>query len=935
MSFGIDASTLLSWYQSTSGQSTTTSSSGAGTTAVTAATAQYAPTPPWSSATKPTESKQVQAAINGAAFVNPAAAKLDLAGASTDYKNLFALYQGLSTLYSLADQASSASNTSTFSLSQLSSAFASGLSQVTQFVDDTSFNKLRLTTGGTAASETSTATTPSQPTAYDTVALNTSGDGSALVPAFQGDVQFDVTVQDGGGSPQTIHMNLADMGSTPRTMANVVDYLNGQMKAAGALTTFSINRTTAPDDTINVGGQSVTVASGQMQWGLQINTNSYETVSLSAPTTAPAVYIGQVAGNTTSTVNGAGVTTAPDAQSQLLKFQAGGATPTPAATPAYAAPDQVFTDQLGNAVNSVQATATASDGSVYVLANVNATADGSATAGGQDVALMKYDSAGNLVFQTDLGSASSASGLSLAVSADGSQVAVAGDVTGPLVSGQTQTNSNVSNSFVAVYDNQGDQVWSHETDGVAGNQANALAFGADGSLYVTGQTATAYGASLTPAATSNGYLQVFSATGTSVSNTAIGSGGVNQGSAVAVDGSDVYVAAVQNGQAVINEYDMTNPASPNLVATRNLGDLQNGNIVGLAVQNGTVYVGGSTHNGALSAGAVTSAYSGGLDAFAATFSTGLAPSSSDAIAYYGGPGDDRATGMAVSGGEVYLTGSSTGALPGEPAIGAQDGFVAQLNVAAGSVDWSQRFTGQDGKVAPTSIAVAATGASVLDQLGLPQGAVDGPVSTLLTSTTSLKVGDSFSISTNGEPPTKITIAATDTMATLSEKIRKATGSQVNVSVATTATGSNLVIKPLDAFFSVQLYDGPSGSDALTGLGLKSGMIYQTTKSNGTSVPADGKSQIYGLGLSSTLNLNSTAAISQAKSQITAAMSVIKSAYQTLKTASTPANVLALQKQQSTQGTAPAYLTAQIASYQTALARLTAGQSSSSTTTVGV
>jgi len=43
-------------------------------------------------------------------------------------------------------------------------------------------------------------------------------------------------------------------------------------------------------------------------------------------------------------------------------------------------------------------------------------------------------------------------------------------------------------------------------------------------------------------------------------------------------------------------------------------------------------------------------------------------------------------------------------------------------------------------------------------------------------------------------------------------------------------------------------------------------------------------------------------------------------------------VLALQKLQATQGAAPAYLTAQIASYQAALSRLTAGQTS--TTSVG-
>src|SRR5581483_3111054 len=132
----------------------------------------------------------------------------------------------------------------------------------------------------------------------------------------------------------------------------------------------------------------------------------------------------------------------------------------------------------------------------------------------------------------------------------------------------------------------------------------------------------------------------------------------------------------QNGHAVVTEYDVSDPTAPQLVASRDLGDLQGGGVAGVAVANGTVYVGGSTRNGALDAGQVTSTSTGGLDGFAATLSTGLAAAPSDAVAYYGGAGDDRVTGMAVAGGQVWLTGSSTGDLPGQPAIGARDGFVA-------------------------------------------------------------------------------------------------------------------------------------------------------------------------------------------------------------------------------------------------------------------
>jgi hypothetical protein len=893
-----------------------------------AAAAQYAPTPPWQSTAKQlSENKLVQTALSGANIVNPNAAKLDMPGAGAVYKNLFAVYQGLNTLYGVADQASGA-NVSSFQLSQLASAFQSGLAQVDQFVGQTNFGGLRLTTGTTTSSETSTASTPTQASEYQTAALNTTGDSAAVIPAFQGNVQFDVSVRKLSGAQLSVHMDLSDMGSTPRTMANVVAYLNGQMKAAGAVTTFSVNAMPAQPRTITVAGKPVTVSPGQPQWGLAVDTNPVESVSFSAPQTDPAVYVGQVVGIRSAPV-GAQATATQPAQSQLLKFQAGGPEITPAASPPHAAPDQLFTDTLGAAVTSIQGTAAAPDGSVYVLANVSASPSGTSAPGGQDVALLKYDSAGKLLFQSDLGAASSAGGLSLAVSADGSKVAVVGQVSGPLVAGQATGNAAGANSFVAEFDAQGQQVWSAQNDALAGNQANAVAFGADGTVYVTGRTATGAGAVLTPQAASSGYLQVFSKTGVEVSTTKFGAGGVNSGAGVAVDGSTVYVAGTQNGAAVVSAYDVTNPTAPALVASRNVGDLGGGAVVGVAVANGTVYVAGSTRSGALSAGAVTSAYSGGLDAFAATLSTGLAPASSDAVAYYGGAGDDSATAMAVSNGQVFLTGSSTGPLPGQAAIGAKDGFVAELDVGTGAVDWSQRFTGQNGQVAPNSIAVAATGASVLDQLGLPEGTINAPVSNLLTATTAVKAGDSFSIGTRTGSLVKITVSANETMASLAGKISRATGSGVSVSAHTTANGVQLQIQPLDSFSTVVLAGGPAGSDALAGLGLKAGILYKTQTTKGPSVPADGKGPIYGLGLSPTLSLGTAAGISQAKAQLTAAMSVIKNAYQALKTAATPANVLALQKAQVS-GQAPAYLTAQIASYQAALARLTAGQTSTTT-----
>ena len=69
-----------------------------------------APTPPWNSPqTKAQTSAAVTAALAGHKLIDENAAKLDLAGASADYRKLFALYHGLGTLTDIATQASAKS----------------------------------------------------------------------------------------------------------------------------------------------------------------------------------------------------------------------------------------------------------------------------------------------------------------------------------------------------------------------------------------------------------------------------------------------------------------------------------------------------------------------------------------------------------------------------------------------------------------------------------------------------------------------------------------------------------------------------------------------------------------------------------------------------------------------------------------------------------
>ena len=89
-------------------------------------------------------------------------------------------------------------------------------------------------------------------------------------------------------------------------------------------------------------------------------------------------------------------------------------------------PGRAFDIGVGGGAKVVTArdVATGPDGSVYVLADLSDDGANTAVRGSRDVALIKYDSAGKLVFTQMLGAAEEANGFALAVSADG-KVAVA------------------------------------------------------------------------------------------------------------------------------------------------------------------------------------------------------------------------------------------------------------------------------------------------------------------------------------------------------------------------------------------------------------------------------------------------------------------------------------------------------------------------------
>ena len=869
-----------------------------------AATPRKQPTAPWSSAAEaPAASALVRSALAGRRILNEASASVDLKGASPDYRKLFALYQAVNTLSALADRAMQQRVPDT-ELAQLRKRFDSGLQEISEWLPKAEFEKIRIVQGVASSRLLSTAATPKGAPTYVTPPIH-QGPLSAPVEAFAGDVRFGIIAESAFGA-KTVDIDLAGMGETPRTLDAVVSYINERLAEAEVQTRIGREVVRAEASVVTVGGKAITLPMREDRWALKVTGNSIERVSFSAPETSDAVYVVQ-------SVGAAGL-------HEVLKFQSDGGS----APPAQARPGETWwvegragQSSLPEEIETVRASAAAPDGSVWVVADLKAGIENQPIKGQRDVALMRLDPAGQVVSTRLLGAASTASGFALAVDADG-KVAVAGSVTGALADGKAGADPTVADSFVTVFDADGEELWSQRRGARAADEATAVAFGPDGIVHIAGRARSAISGG-TAIGGWDGYLQSFTqsqahslapVTSAVTGVSQFGSARDDSVGAIAVDSGNLYSAGVEDGRLVVRRFALDAAGRPTLASLRDLGPA-GGEVSGLSVVDGKVVLSGSTTNTALGIDTVTAPHSGGSDAYVAVLSGDLAPSASDRLTYLGGATDDTVAEMKVVDGKVWITGAER--LVGAKPEDSSRGYLARLDPLTGAVEWRRDWQNADQKTAPLAVAVVAGGASVLDRLGLPQGALPQADSTHLTTGTALRAGDRFQVvPVGGGRGATIEISANETLESLARKIERASNRQLKVTVKTERAAASdsagvhvdvqrLVIEPQDGRSGAILTSGEPGRDALVGLGLSPGHI--------GPAPSDDSPRTFGLDLPNMLDLSEPKA---AKERLDLAMTALRSAYRALAPASTrPAAV----------GPAPAYLTAQIANYQAALARL--------------
>ena len=845
-------------------------------------------------------------------------------GASSDAKTeqdnqkLFSIYNAASTLSTLAQMAQSSTATSG-QQAGLDARFQTGLAQIQQYLTSTTFNNFNLQAATPAATVTSTAGINFAPFTYSTKQLVTNTNLSAAVPGVSASQSFNIAVKDNGATTNVP----IDLSQVPGTLnlSNIVSYINSQLSAAGFSTRFQKTET---------GGTSTSDANAT--YGLQITPGGSEQVSLSAAST-PSLYLAGNSGlatETNTTINSvtSDVNTTPaDQAGRLTKLSGLDGSPTAAFS---------VSQDASTGTTTAAATAVDSSGNVYVIGNATGNFGNQLNQGSQDVYLTKYDSAGNVVWQNLVGSSGSANGYGLALDPATGGVVITGASTADLTTTSVANGNN--DSFVASYGADGSQTWIQQTETLATNQSNAVSVDASGNIYIGGSVSGGViGAGQTSGGGGDAFLAKYDSTGKLLAENQFGTSGSDSVAATATgsDGS-LYVASVQNGEAIVSKYAGGNiNAAPTW--TQDLGALQAGGAIGgLAVSNGSVYVSGTTSNANLTAGGaatIAAPSSGGMDAFVLGMTDNGSTATANTVTYVGTSGTDIGGDVTVgSDGTVYLTGTTNGTFTGQTrnVQNVTNAFATAI-APGGGISWTRQYGGADGVSTGAGIAIDPSGSSVLDALGLPRGAISLNQSVDLTTQTTLRAGDSFQIAIEGTAPRTATISIDpgETYDSLVTKINAQLGSIGKAAVNYTGTAENMTLT-VNAGNTINLEAGPSGFDALARLGIASGVLSApatgakavtsttTTNANGTTTAVK---PTYGLGLTATalgpLDISSTTGADLARSQLLSVLSNIQNTYQTSNAPPASAST----NPGNTTGTASAATTSQLANYNLALSLL--------------
>jgi hypothetical protein len=265
-----------------------------------------------------------------------------------------------------------------------------------------------------------------------------------------------------------------------------------------------------------------------------------------------------------------------------------------------------------------------------------------AYAGDRDGFLAKLDSSGNLVWNTFMGSAGSDVGYAIAAGGSGNLYV---EGYSPATWG-TPVNAHAGgfDAFVAKFDSSGNRLWNTFMGSAGIDYGYAIAADASGNPYVAGASYATWGTPVNAhAGGADGFVAKFDSSGNRLWNTFMGSAVYDGSFAIAAGGAgNVYVAGDTYAtwgnpiHAYTGDYDAylaKLDSSGKLVWNTFMGSaVYDGSYAIAAGGAGTVYVAGA---GDATWGSPVNAYAGGTDAFATKFTDCF---DADGDGYGTGPG---------------------------------------------------------------------------------------------------------------------------------------------------------------------------------------------------------------------------------------------------------------------------------------------------------
>jgi len=843
--------------------------------------------PPWDPAASPLGQAAVltQALANGEFFHEDLESFSDTA-APEDQQKLFALYQGIRRLAALGIEATD--DTITDSRRRLlDRRLGEGITQLESFLAVTEFEALSFLQGAEINRANSTISIERNRADYITGVVH-QGAFDDVVPGFADDAEFTITAKRVTGDV-VVNINLADLGTTPRTLDNVADFINTELAAAELFSTFKRVKIGEPDENGVVPGN---------QFGFQIVGSSTEPLEFSAAVATPAIY-------TVGTTGSDETTTA-----RLVKYDA----------EAIGGPAIDFSTRLEaaeDATTEFLATKVGTNGEIYAIVRSDGAIAGLAPRGEDDIYLVRFDSTGKPAFTRALGAAGDVDVRGLAIGADGS-VVLSGKVSG-VFSNTTQLGG--TDSFVVKYDGNGTEQFIKRFGANADDQANGVVVANDGTIYVVGATNGSLSGPHNGG--SDGYIRALDTNGDTLFTRQFGTSNAESATAIALDANgDLLVASSENGIGKLTKYSASNGTDPALWQ-HDLGSLDNGSIASLSVNGSAIIVGGTVGaNNGLGAGIV--AHSGANDGFVIRVDEdGGGVPTRIWTNFLGTAATDRITGIDTANDKLYAAGTTAGSLPGGGVLdGTRNAFISRFDLTTGILEGTSQLTGRGGIATANALAIDPAGTSVLDVFGLPHGLAVTSDSRVVTERTVAREGDQLQISIDGGPRRSVTIDANDTYRALTFKINAILVLDGTSRTVRGSVGDTLRIEAADEH-TIELFAGPDGRDLLSALGIPEGVI-RTNPLLTTGEVSSAAPPIYGLGFSSGIGLTTLTAAISANKVLEDALSLVRTAYRQLTIDPALQDLLTNGRNRSANGPVPAFLTAQIANYTAGLARLTGG-----------